>query len=79
MNELAVNPFALPSPSRVVTMTESGKHVWQERAVPKILAYYEQILTDFSINDVTHTLDRDFCVSVFVDNANDSSLALAVD
>ena len=25
-------------------------------AQPKILAYYEEILADFSINDLTHTL-----------------------
>ncbi len=42
--------------SRVVTMTDSGRHVWQDLALPKIHAYYEQILADFSINDVTHTL-----------------------
>ena len=42
--------------SRIVTMTPSGRHVWQVLARPKILAYYEEILSDFSINDVTHTL-----------------------
>jgi DNA-binding MarR family transcriptional regulator len=42
--------------SRVVTMTDSGRHVWQVLAQPKIRAYYEQILGDFSVNDVTHTL-----------------------
>ena len=42
--------------SRVVTMTESGRHVWQHRAQAKIRAYYDDILADFSVNDVTHTL-----------------------
>jgi DNA-binding MarR family transcriptional regulator len=42
--------------SRVVRMTNSGRHVWQDLALPKIHAYYEQILGDFSVNDVTHTL-----------------------
>ncbi|HWS74132.1 MAG TPA: MarR family transcriptional regulator, partial [Quisquiliibacterium sp.] len=42
--------------SRIVTMTPSGRHVWQVLARPKILAYYEEILSDFSIDDVTHTL-----------------------
>ncbi|WP_310732265.1 hypothetical protein [Ideonella sp. A 288] len=42
--------------SRVVTMPESGRHVWQVLAQPKIRAYYGQILEDFSVNDVTHTL-----------------------
>lgn len=42
--------------SRLVTMTESGHHVWLVQALPKIHTYYEQILADFSINDMTHTL-----------------------
>lgn len=42
--------------SRVVTMTESGRHVWQDLALPKIHGYYESILADFSVNDVTHAL-----------------------
>jgi DNA-binding MarR family transcriptional regulator len=42
--------------SRLVTMTNSGRRVWQVEALPKIHAYYEQILSDFSINDITHTL-----------------------
>ena len=42
--------------SRLVTMTESGRHVWLVQALPKIHVYYEQILADFSINDMTHTL-----------------------
>jgi DNA-binding MarR family transcriptional regulator len=42
--------------SRVVTMSESGRHVWQDLALPKIRAYYEEILGDFSVNDVTRTL-----------------------
>ncbi len=42
--------------SRVVTMTDSGRHVWKDLALPKIHGYYEAILADFSVNDVTHTL-----------------------
>ena len=42
--------------SRVVTMTETGRHVWQDLALPKIYGYYDAILADFSVNDVTHTL-----------------------
>ena len=53
---VAIAPGGQDRRARVVTMTDSGKHVWQEQARPKILAYYEQILADFSINDVTHTL-----------------------
>src|SRR4030095_6967481 len=53
---LAVAPSGQDRRSRVVTMTESGRHVWQVLARPKIHAYYDEILADFSINDVTHTL-----------------------
>src|SRR5512134_283060 len=53
---VAIAPGGTDRRSRVVTMTESGQHVWRERAVPKIHAYYEEILADFSVNDVTHTL-----------------------
>lgn len=42
--------------SRIVTMTDSGRHVWQVLAQPKIRAYYARILADFSTNDLTHTL-----------------------
>lgn len=42
--------------SRVVTMTASGRHVWQDLAQPKIRAYYEQALDGFSVNDMAHAL-----------------------
>jgi DNA-binding MarR family transcriptional regulator len=53
---VAIAPDGRDRRSRVVTMTDSGRHVWRDLALPKIHAYYEQILADFSINDVTHTL-----------------------
>ncbi|MFT3720474.1 MarR family winged helix-turn-helix transcriptional regulator [Pseudorhodoferax sp.] len=53
---LAVTPDGRDRRSRLVTMTASGQHVWHVLARPKIQAYYEEILGDFSINDVTHTL-----------------------
>lgn len=53
---VAVAPSGQDRRSRVVTMTESGRHVWQVLAQPKIRAYYDEVLADFSINDVTHTL-----------------------
>jgi DNA-binding MarR family transcriptional regulator len=53
---VAVTPDEQDRRSRVVRMTASGRHVWQDLAVPKIRGYYEQILRDFSLNDVTHTL-----------------------
>ncbi len=53
---LAIKADGRDRRSRLVTMTDSGRHVWQVQALPKIHAYYGQILGDFSINDVTHTL-----------------------
>lgn len=42
--------------SRLVTLTASGRHVWQVLAQPKIRAYYDEVLADFSINDTAHAL-----------------------
>jgi len=39
-----------------VTMTQHGRKVWEQDAQPKIRAYYEAALTDFSTGDLTHTL-----------------------
>jgi DNA-binding MarR family transcriptional regulator len=53
---VGVAPSGQDRRSRVVTMTDSGRHVWQVLARPKIHAYYAEILADFSVNDVTHML-----------------------
>jgi hypothetical protein len=37
-------------------MTPSGRHAWRVLAQPKIRAYYEQVLGDFSVNDMAHVL-----------------------
>src|SRR5579864_3176138 len=42
--------------SKLITMTESGRRLWIREATPKIHDYYQQVLEDFSIDDVTHTL-----------------------
>lgn len=42
--------------SRLIKMTESGRHVWQEKARPKIRSYYEEALEEFSVADLTHML-----------------------
>lgn len=42
--------------SRLVTMTANGRHVWRDLAQPKIRAYYDQVLQDFSVNDTVHAL-----------------------
>jgi DNA-binding MarR family transcriptional regulator len=53
---LAMAPDGRDRRSRLVTMTRSGRRVWQAEALPKIHAYYEKALADFSVNDITHTL-----------------------
>ena len=53
---VAVAPDAADRRSRIVTMTERGRHVWHDLAQPKIRAYYEQVLADFSVNDAAHAL-----------------------
>lgn len=42
--------------SRLVVISESGRHVWVDKAQPKIKAYYQQATADFSTTDMTHTL-----------------------
>lgn len=42
--------------SRLITMSTSGRRIWQRQTLPKIYAYYDQVLADFSINDMTHAL-----------------------
>ena len=42
--------------SRLVALSESGRHVWIDLALPKIKTYYEQVLQEFSTSDMAHTL-----------------------
>jgi DNA-binding MarR family transcriptional regulator len=42
--------------SRLIAMTEHGRRVWLVQAQPKIQAYYEQALDEFSLGDITHAL-----------------------
>jgi len=53
---IAVSPDTRDRRSRIVSMTKSGRHVWDVLAQPKIRSYYEQVLADFSTSDTTHTL-----------------------
>ncbi|WP_445322879.1 MarR family winged helix-turn-helix transcriptional regulator [Ramlibacter sp. AN1133] len=53
---LAIAPDGQDRRSRLVTMTDSGRHLWQVQALPKIRAYYGDILGDFSVNDLAHML-----------------------
>jgi DNA-binding MarR family transcriptional regulator len=42
--------------SRLIQMTGSGRDIWTMQATPKIHAFYNQALSDFSMDDITHTL-----------------------
>jgi DNA-binding MarR family transcriptional regulator len=42
--------------SRLVVLSDSGRHVWIDLALPKIKTYYEQVLNEFSTSDMAHTL-----------------------
>ncbi|MDB5999126.1 MAG: transcriptional regulator [Rhizobacter sp.] len=53
---LSTAPDGRDRRSRLVTMTNSGRHVWLVQALPKIHGYYEQVLDGFSVNDIAHTL-----------------------
>src|SRR6218665_3291727 len=53
---IAIAPDGRDRRARLVTMTESGGHVWNVLARPKIRSYYERALSDFSIGDMAHSL-----------------------
>lgn len=53
---ISVAPDARDRRSRLVTMTEAGRHVWRDLALPKIHVYYDQALADFSVDDAAHML-----------------------
>jgi DNA-binding MarR family transcriptional regulator len=53
---LSSNPDGRDRRSRLITMTVSGHRVWHEEAIPKINAYYEEALADFSVSDMAHAL-----------------------
>lgn len=42
--------------SRLVVLTPSGRHVWLDKALPKIKVYYRDATADFSTTDLAHTL-----------------------
>lgn len=42
--------------SRRIKMTDTGRMVWLVKARPKIDAYYEAALDEFSVGDIAHTL-----------------------
>lgn len=52
--ESAADP--LDGRARLIVMTKPGRKLWERDALPKIRAYYERALEDFSTNDLTHAL-----------------------
>ncbi len=42
--------------SRLIQMTDNGREVWLNFALPKIRDYYDLALKDFSTNDIVHTV-----------------------
>lgn len=42
--------------SRLIQMTDNGREVWLNHALPKIRTYYDLALKDFSTNDIVHTV-----------------------
>ncbi len=53
---LSSDPDGRDRRSRLITITESGREVWNHQAIPRINDYYELALADFSVTDLTHTL-----------------------
>jgi DNA-binding MarR family transcriptional regulator len=53
---LASAPDGRDRRSRLVRLTKSGRRVWNEQALPRILGYYGQALDGFSVNDTAHTV-----------------------
>lgn len=53
---IAVAPDGRDRRSRLISMSDSGRKVWLEQALPTIFGYYEQALDGFSLNDITHTV-----------------------
>jgi len=53
---IRVVPGELDRRARLIRMTDSGRHVWTRQALPKIHAYYQRALSDFSVSDLTHSL-----------------------
>ncbi len=53
---IGVAPDERDRRSRLIRMTAHGRKVWLQQALPKIEAYYQQALNEFSVGDITHTL-----------------------
>ena len=53
---LAISTDGKDRRSRLATMTASGRQLWQKQAIPKIEAYYQEVLQDFSITDTSNAL-----------------------
>ena len=58
--ERAGHLVSAPDPSdrrsRLIQMTDNGREVWRNFALPKIRDYYDLALKNFSTNDIVHTV-----------------------
>jgi len=53
---LAVAPDTRDRRSRLITITETGRNVWETQVTPKLHRYYDQALIRFSADDINHSL-----------------------
>ncbi len=53
---IRIGPDVRDRRSRIVQITHFGREIWTSHAQPKIHAYYDQALKEFSIGDMTHAL-----------------------
>lgn len=53
---VVIQPDERDRRSRIIQITPMGREIWENKALPKIRAYYEEALDEFSLGDMTHTL-----------------------
>jgi DNA-binding MarR family transcriptional regulator len=51
---ISIVPDGRDRRSRLIRMTDEGREAWRNEALPKIHAYYEAAVSDFSLADLTH-------------------------
>lgn len=53
---LSSSPDGNDRRSRLISISASGRQLWIKEVLPAISLYYDQILNDFSVNDIAHAL-----------------------
>jgi DNA-binding MarR family transcriptional regulator len=53
---IAINTNAANRRARLVAITPAGARLWTQQVLPKIHGYYESVIGDFSVSDLSHTL-----------------------